>query len=65
MTKLDIKNAALKFKGWPLYKLAIEMDISNNPLYSYQNGKTKPNTSTLIRIAHVLDCTVGDLFVEV
>lgn len=65
MEKLDIKNAALKFKGWSLYKLARSMGLPNQSIYDWQNGKVNPKLDSMIHISEVLECKIGDLFVEV
>ena len=59
---LDIAKAAKRFRNWTLYRLAIEMEISNHRVYSWKNGKVTPSLKNIRRICDILNCTPNDLF---
>lgn len=59
--KVMIKEASKKFKGYSLYKLAHVMNIPQQTVYSWANGKTQPSYKNLDRICTILDCKIEDL----
>ena len=58
--KVNIKQAARK-KGWSLYRLAKEMDITNQTVYSWASGRTFPRPEYLDLICATLKCKIGDI----
>lgn len=59
--KIKIKEAARKFQGWSLYRLAKELDLPQQTVYSWANGRTQPAYDNMDRLCHILGCEVGDL----
>lgn len=60
--QLDIEKAAKDFKKWSLYRLAIELDLPNQSVYSWNSGKIIPSLKSIRRICDILNCTPNDLF---
>ena len=59
--KIKIKETAKKLKGYSLYRLAIVLNMPQQTIYSWANGRTQPSYENLDRLCEVLDCTVGEL----
>ena len=59
--KIKIRETAEAKKGWSLYRLAKEIGASQQSIYAWQSGKTKPHFEALDLICSVLGCGVGDL----
>lgn len=59
--KLNLEKAAKHFKDWSLYRLAVELGVPNQAIYSWNSGKIIPNLKTIERICDTLDCTPNDL----
>ena len=60
--KIKIKETAFKKKGWSLYKLAQELELTQQTVYSWANGRTQPSYINMDKLCEVLDCSLGDLF---
>lgn len=60
--RLNIDKAAKRFKQWSLYRLALELDVPNQVIYSWNSGKYAPNLKNISRICEALNCTPNDLF---
>ncbi len=60
--KIRIKEVARKKKQWSLYRLAKELGLPQQTVYSWANGRTQPSYENMDRLCDALDCTVGDLF---
>ncbi len=60
--KIKIKEAAQKFKQWSLYKLAKELSIPQQTVYSWANGRTQPSYANMDKLCEILNCEVSDLF---
>ena len=60
--KIKIKEAAKKFKGYSLYRLAIVLNMPQQTIYSWANGRTQPNYENMDKLCEVLECTMADLF---
>lgn len=60
--KIKIKETARKFKGWSLYRLAKELGLPQQTIYSWANGRTQPSYDNMDRLCEVIDCKIGDLF---
>ena len=58
---LNIEKAAKNFKKWSLYRLAIELGLPNQAVYSWNSGKKVPRLDTNDKICKVLGCTFNDL----
>ena len=60
--KIRIKEVARKKKGWSLYRLAKELSLPQQTVYSWANGRTQPSYENMDKLCNALDCTVGELF---
>ncbi len=60
--KIKIKDAAQELKGWSLYKLSQMLDIPQQTVYSWANGRTQPSYHNMDRLCDVLGCSIGELF---
>ena len=60
--KIKIKEAVKKMKGWSLYKLAKELNLPQQTVYSWASGRTQPSYENMDRLCDALDCSIGDLF---
>lgn len=60
--KVKIKDVAHDKKDWSLYRLAKEMGLPQQTVYSWASGRTQPSYKHIDLMCHVLDCMVGDLF---
>lgn len=59
--KIKIKEAAKNFKGYSLYRLAIVLNMPQQTIYSWANGRTQPSYENLDKLCEALNCSVGDL----
>lgn len=68
MTNNSIKNSlrevAMRSKGWTIYKLAQELELPQQTVYSWAWNKTQPNYKNLLKICNLLDCSMEDVFAE-
>jgi transcriptional regulator with XRE-family HTH domain len=60
--KIRIKEVARKKKQWSLYRLAKELGLPQQTVYSWANGRTQPSYENMDKLCDALDCTVGELF---
>lgn len=60
--KIRIKEVARKKKAWSLYRLAKELGLPQQTVYSWANGRTQPSYDNMDKLCDALDCTVGELF---
>ena len=60
--KIKIREIAKKNKGYRLYKLAKELQLPQQTVYSWANGRTQPSYENMDKLCDALDCTIGDLF---
>ena len=60
--KIKIKETAKKFQGWSLYRLAKELNLPQQTVYSWANGRTQPSYENMDKLCDVLECDVCDLF---
>lgn len=60
--KIKIKEAAKKFQEWSLYRLAKELSLPQQTVYSWANGRTQPSYENMDRLCDVLGCEMHDLF---
>lgn len=60
--KVKIKLIAQEKKGWSLYKLAKEMGLPQQTVYSWASGRTQPSYDNMDRLCDILDAGVGELF---
>jgi len=51
----------LENKGWTIYRLSKESDVSLTALYSLGSKKRGPNAETLIKLSDALNVTVDEL----
>lgn len=49
-------------KGWSLYRLAKELGLPQQTVYSWANGRTQPSYDNMDRLCEIIDCILGDLF---
>ena len=60
--KIKIKDVAKEKKTWSLYRLAKELSLPQQTVYSWASGRTQPSYDNMDRLCDVLDCGVGELF---
>jgi transcriptional regulator with XRE-family HTH domain len=60
--KIRIKEVARTKKGWSLYRLAKELGLPQQTVYSWANGRTQPSYENMDRLCEVICCAVGELF---
>jgi transcriptional regulator with XRE-family HTH domain len=60
--KVRIKDVAQARKAWSLYRLAKELNLPQQTVYSWASGRTQPSYDNMDRLCEVLDCPMGDLF---
>ena len=60
--KIKIKETAKDKKGWSLYRLAIELNLPQQTVYSWANGRTQPSYENMDRLCEVLECSIQNLF---
>jgi len=60
--KIRIKEVARTKKGWSLYRLAKELGLPQQTVYSWANGRTQPSYENMDRLCEVIDCSIGELF---
>ena len=60
--KIKIKEAVKKMKNWSLYKLAKELNLPQQTVYSWASGRTQPSYENMDRLCDILECSVRDLF---
>lgn len=58
-----IKEAARNKRDWSLYRLAKEMKLPQQTVYSWANGRTQPNFQNMDRLCAVIGCAIGELFI--
>lgn len=49
-------------KGWSLYRLAKELGLPQQTVYSWANGRTQPSYDNMDRLCETLGCMIGELF---
>lgn len=59
--EVKIKECAKEFKGWSLYKLAQEMGLPQQTIYSWASGRTQPSYENWDKLCAILACKIGDL----
>lgn len=60
--KIRIKEVARTKKGWSLYRLAKELGLPQQTVYSWANGRTQPSYDNMDRLCAAICCTLGELF---
>jgi transcriptional regulator with XRE-family HTH domain len=59
--KIRIKETARKKKSWSLYRLAKELGLPQQTVYSWANGRTQPSYDNMDRLCEILNCSIGEL----
>ena len=59
--KIKLKETAKEKKNYSLYRLAQELDLPQQTVYSWAKGRTQPSYINLDRICAILDCSIGDI----
>ena len=59
--KVKIKEYAKESKNWSLYKLAQEMGLPQQTVYSWASGRTQPSYDNWDRLCGILECKVENL----
>ena len=59
---IKIKEIAKDNKNFSLYKLAKELGLPQQTVYSWANGRTQPSYENMDRLCEILNCQMGDLF---
>lgn len=60
--KIKIKEAVKQIKGWSLYKLAKQLNLPQQTVYSWASGRTQPSYENMDRLCEVIGCGIDDLF---
>lgn len=60
--KIKIKDVAKADKDWSLYRLAKELSLPQQTVYSWASGRTQPSYENMDRLCDILDSSVGELF---
>ena len=60
--KIKIKEAAKKFQKWSLYRLAKELNLPQQTVYSWASGRTQPSYENMDRLCETINCSIADLF---
>jgi len=60
--KILIKETARKKKGWSLYRLAKELGLPQQTVYSWANGRTQPSYDNMDKLCGIIGCMIGELF---
>lgn len=60
--KIRIKELARLKKGWSLYRLAKELGLPQQTIYSWANGRTQPSYDNMDRLCEAISCSLGELF---
>jgi len=60
--KIRIKEASRQKKGWSLYRLAKELGLPQQTVYSWANGRTQPSYDNMDRLCDILCCAINELF---
>jgi len=60
--KVKLKELALAKFNWSLYRLAKELALPQQTVYSWASGRTQPSYDNMDRLCDCLDCSMGDLF---
>ena len=60
--KIKIEEAARKYKDWSLYKLAKELNMHQQTVYGWANGRTQPSYENMDKLCSILGCEISDLF---
>lgn len=59
--KVKIKEAAKLKKDYSLYKLAKELNLPAQTVYSWAKGRSQPSYLNLDKICSVLECGIEDI----
>ncbi len=62
MISIKLKETAKNKKGWSLYKLAKKLNMPNQTIYGWSNGRTQPSYENINLLCSTLNCQVNDLF---
>lgn len=60
--KVRIKEMAKTKRSWSLYRLAKELSLPQQTVYSWASGRTQPSYDNMDRLCEVLGCGMGELF---
>ena len=56
--KIKIKETVKTKRGWSLYKLAKVLDLPQQTIYSWANGRTQPSYENMDRLCETIGCSV-------
>lgn len=59
--KIKLKEVSQRLKGWTLYRLAKESNISLARIYKIQKGRSSLTNDDLDKICTLLGCDVCDI----
>ncbi len=60
--KIKIKECAKDLKNWSLYKLAKELGLPQQTVYSWASGRTQPSYENMDKLCEIIGCNIGELF---
>lgn len=59
--KVKLKETAKNKKNYSLYRLAKELNIPEQTVYSWAKGRTQPSYLNLDKICDILECKIEDI----
>ncbi|MFA6661300.1 MAG: helix-turn-helix transcriptional regulator [Bacilli bacterium] len=60
--KINIKHVAKNKRNWSLYRLSKELNLPQQTVYSWANGRTQPSYENMDKLCRILGCKIGELF---
>jgi len=60
--KIKIRETTKSKKDWSLFQLANELEMPQQTIYSWANGRTQPNYKNMDKLCQILECKMDDLF---
>ena len=61
--KVRIKEVAMERKGFSLYRVAKELKLPQQTVYSWASGRTQPGYDNMDKLVSLFGCRLDDIFV--
>lgn len=65
MMRLLISEVAYRKKGWNMRKVADRLAVDHQTVMYWNQGRSYPRFSTLVRLCRLLECTFEELLADV